>query len=83
MVLWIVFAVAVAACAGLVALTPYEQMLGNLLKPVLFHGASVWVNLGTFTLAGVLAVVYLVTRRPGCIRVRRPPRGTFRSASGS
>jgi hypothetical protein len=64
-VLWGVFGAAIVACAILVAMTPVEQMLGNWLKLVLFHGASTWVNLGTFTLCGTLAVAYLVTRRPG------------------
>jgi hypothetical protein len=64
-ILWGVLAAAVVACAVLVALTPYEQMLGDWLKLVLFHGASTWVNLVTFTVAGILAVVYMVGRRPG------------------
>ncbi len=64
-VLWVVLGLALAGEAVLVFLTPTEAMLGWMLKPVLFHGASTWVNLGTFTLAGVLAVVYLINRRPG------------------
>lgn len=64
-VLWVVLALALAVEAVLVAITPTEAMLGWMLKPVLFHGASTWVNLATFTLTGVLAVVYLVNRRPG------------------
>lgn len=64
-VLYVVLGLALAACVVLVAITPVEKMLGWMLKPVLFHGASTWVNLMTFTLAGILAVVYLFNRRPG------------------
>jgi hypothetical protein len=67
-ILWGVFGAAIVACAVLVAVTPYyppPEQLGHWLKLVLFHGASTWVNLATFTLAGILAVAYLATRRPG------------------
>jgi hypothetical protein len=63
--LYVVLGLALAATAVLVALTPIDAMLGWMLKPVLFHGASTWVNLLTFTLAGLLAIVYLINRRPG------------------
>ena len=63
--LWIVIALSLVACAAFVAFTPAEQMLGQYLKLVLFHGASTWVNLVTFTAAGALAIAYLVNGRPG------------------
>jgi hypothetical protein len=64
-VLWMVIALAVVACGVFVFLTPVEAMLGQYLKLVLFHGASTWVNLVTFTTAGALAVAFLVNHRPG------------------
>jgi hypothetical protein len=64
-ILWIVIAVSVVACAAFVFFTPVEAMLGQYLKLVLFHGASIWVNVLSFTTAGALAVAYLVNRRPG------------------
>ena len=64
-VLWIVVAVSVLACGVFVFFTPVEAMLGQYLKLVLFHGASTWTNLLTFTAAGVLAIAYLVNGRPG------------------
>ena len=63
--LWIVIGLSLVACAALVAITPAEAMLGQYLKLVLFHGASTWVNLVTFSTAGVLAVAFLVNARPG------------------
>ena len=63
--LWIVIALSLLACAAFVAFTPAEAMLGQYLKLVLFHGASTWVNLVTFTVAGALAVAFLVNGRPG------------------
>ena len=62
---WAALAAGVAAAGLCVAATPFEVTLGHLLKLVLFHGASTWVNLGTFTLAGVLAAAYLVNGRLG------------------
>ena len=64
-ILWIVIAVSLVACAAFVFFTPVEAMLGQYLKLVLFHGASTWVNLITFTAAGALAVAFLVNHRPG------------------
>lgn len=52
--LWAVIAVSTVAAAVLVFTTPPDVKLGAMLRLVLFHGASTWVNLGTFTLAGVL-----------------------------
>lgn len=53
------------AIAGLVVAIPADARLGNLLKLVLFHGATTWANLLTFTVASVLALAYLVTKRDG------------------
>jgi hypothetical protein len=62
--LYVVLGLALAVTAVLVALIPADTGLLWTLRPVLFHGASTWVNLLTFTLAGILAVVYLFNRRP-------------------
>ena len=64
-ILWIVIAISLVACAAAVAIVPPDAMLGYYLKLVLFHGASTWVNLLTFTAAGVLAIAFLVNSRPG------------------
>jgi hypothetical protein len=63
--LYVVLGLALAVAVVLVALIPSDTMLQWTLKPVLFHGASTWINLLTFTLAGLLAIVYLFSRRPG------------------
>ena len=62
---WVALAAGVVATGVCIAATPFEVMLGHYLKLVLFHGASTWVNLATFTLAGVLAAAYLVSGRLG------------------
>jgi hypothetical protein len=55
-----------AVLAGiLIALIPKDVTLGGTLRLVLTHGASVWVNLVTFTAAGVAAAVFLVRGRMG------------------
>lgn len=64
-VLWSVIALSLVACAAFVLFTPAEAMLGQYLKLVLFHGASTWVNLLTFTAAGALGIAFLVNGRPG------------------
>ncbi|MDI6901013.1 MAG: hypothetical protein QMC79_04910 [Anaerosomatales bacterium] len=54
--LWAVIAAMAVVAAVLVFTTPPDVKLGAMLRLVLFHGASTWVNLGTFTLAGALGV---------------------------
>ncbi len=54
--LLLIMAVSAAVAAALVFTTPPDVKLGVMLRLVLFHGASTWVNLGTFTLAGVLGI---------------------------
>jgi hypothetical protein len=46
-----------------IVLAPAEARLGNLIKLVYVHGALVWVGLVTFSAAGVLGLVALLTRR--------------------
>ena len=54
--------------AGLVVAIPADQKLGELLKLVLFHGASTWANLVAFSLTAVLAAAFLLTRSEGVWR---------------
>jgi hypothetical protein len=53
-----------ALLAVWVVLAPAEARLGNVVKLVYVHGALVWVGLATFSVAGVLALVALIVRRP-------------------
>lgn len=50
-----------AATAAFAFSMPEEQRLGALVRLVTFHGASTWVNMMLFTVAGVLAVAFLAT----------------------
>ena len=61
-VLYAVIAVAAVACAAIVFTTPPDEKLGAMVRFVMFHGASTWVNMATFTLAGVLGLAYLFGR---------------------
>jgi len=60
--------VAVAALSAvvfyLVMTLPTEALLGSKVKLPIFHGASTWVALGTFTVMGILALLYAVLRKP-------------------
>lgn len=60
---WYVLAALTALAALLVAETPGDRTLGSLLRLVLFHGATTWVNLATFTLAAGFSVGYLGLRQ--------------------
>lgn len=57
--LYIAIAVLAAIAAVLVALIPPDQKLGGMVRLVMFHGASTWVNMATFTFAGVLGIAFL------------------------
>lgn len=56
-------AVLAAAIAVLVTRIPAVQGLGSKVRLPIFHGGSTWVNLAMFTLMGVAAVAYLITKR--------------------
>ena len=58
----LVASVAVIACAAAILLTPPDAKLGTMVRFVMFHGASTWVNMATFTLAGVFGIAYLLGR---------------------
>jgi hypothetical protein len=51
-----------AVCAAVVFTIPPDEKLGAMVRFVMFHGASTWVNMGTFTLAGLCGVGYLFGR---------------------
>lgn len=56
--------VVLLAVAGWLAWTmPPVLQLGELVRLVIFHGASTWVNMGAFTLAGLAGIGYLLSRR--------------------
>jgi len=53
-----VIAAAAIACVIAVRSIPPDERLGTMVRFVMFHGASTWVNMGTFTLAGVLGLAF-------------------------
>jgi hypothetical protein len=56
-------AVLAVAIAVLVTRIPAVQGLGSRVRLPIFHGGSTWVNLAMFTLMGVAALGYLITKR--------------------
>jgi hypothetical protein len=48
---------------------PPVLQLGTLVRLVIFHGASTWVNMAAFTLAGLAGIAYVVTRRDPLYRI--------------
>ncbi|MBE0477310.1 MAG: hypothetical protein IBX62_09460 [Coriobacteriia bacterium] len=56
-----VLAALAVAVAVLVATLPPVEQLGRLVRLVVFHGASTWVNLATFTFAGITALAFLLS----------------------
>lgn len=51
------------ACAAFAFTIPADAKLGTMVRFVMFHGASTWVNMLTFTLAGVLGLVYVISSK--------------------
>ena len=49
--------------ASIIASIPAVKGLGDKVKLPLFHGGSTWVSLMLFAMMGILAAVYLFTRR--------------------
>ena len=50
---------AAIACAVAVLNIPPDEKLGTMVRFVMFHGASTWVNMGTFTLAGLCGLAFV------------------------
>jgi len=59
LVLFVLIALAAVACVISVMAIPPDERLGAMVRFVMFHGASTWVNMGTFTLAGVLGLAFV------------------------
>jgi len=53
-------AIAGAGCAVSILSIPPDAKLGTMVRFVMFHGASTWVNMGTFTLAGLFGIALLL-----------------------
>ncbi|MCL4079447.1 hypothetical protein MX659_07605 [Coriobacteriia bacterium Es71-Z0120] len=53
-------AIGVAGSVAAVLLTPPDQKLGAMVRFVMYHGASTWVNMATFTIAGAAGVATLL-----------------------
>lgn len=51
---------AAAACVASILSIPADARLGTMVRFVMFHGASTWVNMGTFTLAGIFGVASIL-----------------------
>jgi hypothetical protein len=66
-VLYAAIAIAVAGCVVSILSIPPDARLGTMVRFVMFHGASTWVNMGTFTLAGVFGIAYVLGAR-GALR---------------
>jgi hypothetical protein len=55
-----VIAVAAVAAAVGTFLIPPDEKLGALVRLVMFHGGSTWVNMATFTLAGIAGLAFVL-----------------------
>ena len=58
----LMFGIVLAAIVATIAIlvTPPDEKLGTMVRFVMFHGAATWVNMATFTLAGVFGIAYLL-----------------------
>lgn len=50
---------AVVGCVIAILSIPPDARLGTMVRFVMFHGAATWVNMGTFTLAGLFGVAFI------------------------
>lgn len=50
---------AVVGCVIAILSIPPDARLGKMVRFVMFHGAATWVNMGTFTLAGLFGVAFI------------------------
>ena len=48
----------------LIMIIPPDEKLGGMVRLVMTHGASTWVNMATFTLAGLLGVAFVLGNAP-------------------
>lgn len=49
----------IVTCAISLLSIPPDERLGTMVRFVMFHGASTWVNMATFTLAGLLGLAFV------------------------
>jgi hypothetical protein len=61
--------VLVGIAAWLTWTMPPVLQLGTLVRLVIFHGASTWVNMAAFTLAGLAGIAYVAARRDPLYRI--------------
>lgn len=54
---------AVIGCVAAILSIPPDARLGTMVRFVMFHGASTWVNMATFTLAGLAGAGYVLGLR--------------------
>lgn len=50
---------AVVGCVIAILSIPPDAKLGTMVRFVMFHGAATWVNMGTFTLAGLFGLAFI------------------------
>ena len=62
-VLMALMVLAVLGCVVSILSIPPDAKLGTMVRFVMFHGAATWVNMGTFTLVGLLGLAYLFGAR--------------------
>lgn len=58
-ILVVLILVAAVACIVAVMAIPPDAKIGMWVRFTMFHGASTWVNIATFTLAGLFSAAYL------------------------
>lgn len=62
--LYVAIAVLAAATGVFIAVIPPDEKLGGMVRLVMTHGASTWVNMATFTLAGLLGIAFVAGKMP-------------------
>lgn len=55
-----VIVLSLAGCAAWALSIPPDARLGKMVRFVMFHGASTWVNMATFALAGLFGIAQLL-----------------------
>jgi hypothetical protein len=58
--LFALIALAIVGCIIAILSIPPDARLEEMVRFVMFHGAATWVNMGTFTLAGLLGLAYVL-----------------------
>jgi len=66
-----VLAASVLVAIVLLVLLPPDRQLGDSLKLVLYHGASIWASMALISVAMVVGAVYLLRREPALVAWER------------